>query len=92
MHLLLQLIYVGKVAIPLDGYAAFIESAKSLKLEKFVYQDLSLHYNFGSDAAPVFDWDAVGSETATGGASTADDSVEGRLVIDEPDDQVSDGI
>ena len=90
MHLLLQLIYVGKVAIPLDGYAAFIESAKSLKLEKFVYQDLSLHYNFGSDAAPVFDWDAVGSETATSG--TADDSVEGRLVIDEPDDQVSDGI
>ena len=88
MHLLLQLIYVGKVAIPLDGYAAFIESAKSLKLEKFVYQDLFV----GSDAAPVFDWDAVGSEPATGGASTADDSVEGRLVIDEPDDQVSDAI
>ena len=81
------------MAIPLDGYADFIETAKSLKLEKFVFQDLSLHYNFGSDAAAALDldWDGVGSEVATG-ASAADDSVEGRLVIDEPDDQVSDAI
>ena len=44
----------------MDAYADFIETAKALKLEKFVFQDFSLQYNFGSDAALLdIDWEAV---------------------------------
>ena len=97
VHLLLQLIYVGKASVPLEGYADFIETAKSLKLDRFVYQDFSLHYDFGSDGAGL-DFDGTGrlewkAADADGGANVTaaaeeDDPAEGQLVIDEPDEQI----
>ena len=100
VHLLLQLIYVGKASVPLEGYADFIETAKSLKLDRFVYQDFSLHYDFGSDGAGL-DFDGTGrlewkaADADDGGANVTadaaieeDDSAEGQLVIDEPDERI----
>ena len=52
----------------MDAYADFIETAKALKLERFVFQDFSLQYNFD------IDWEAVvASETGIGGGGSADD-------------------
>ena len=100
VHLLLQLIYVGKATVPLEGYADFIETAKSLKLDRFVYQDFSLHYDFGSDGAGLdfdgtgrLEWKAAdaddgGANVIAAAAAEEDDSAEGQLVIDEPDEQI----
>ena len=67
-------------------YSDLIETAKSLKLDKFVHHDLSLNC-FDSGTILEYKDGGVGSDTATG--SSSEDSVDGKLVIDEPgDDQV----
>ena len=68
----------------MSSYSDLIETAKTLKLDKFVHHDLSLNCFDSGTILEYKDGGGVGSDTATG--SSSEDSVDGKLVIDEHDD------